>query len=83
MARAIAPVFAEAAGRYPLPSALGELVAKGAMAEAVLMALARIADGSASDPRRVAEGLALLRRVGLEDLARRTALQLLILERRG
>jgi hypothetical protein len=83
MARAIAPVFAEPAGRYPLPSALGELVTKGAMAEAVLMALARIADGSASDPRRVAEGLALLRRVGLEDLARRTALQLLILERRG
>jgi hypothetical protein len=33
--------------------------------------------------RGVTDGLALLRHVGLEDVARRTALELMILERRG
>jgi len=32
---------------------------------------------------KLAEGLALLRKLGLEDIARRTALELMLLERRG
>ena len=35
------------------------------------------------DLRGVTEGLSLLRRAGLEDVARRTALELMLLERRG
>ena len=35
------------------------------------------------DLRGVTQGLSLLRRVGLEDVARRTALELMLLERRG
>lgn len=83
MARAIAPVFAESAAP-PAPSQRIEaLMSRGALGEAVLFAMSRIEDGVTSDPRAVTEGLALLRRVGLEDLARRAALQLMILERRG
>ena len=83
MARAIAPVFAQGAAP-PAPSARIEaLMERGALGEAVLFAMSRIEEGVTSDPRAVTEGLALLRRVGLEDLARRTALQLMILERRG
>jgi hypothetical protein len=36
-----------------------------------------------SDPRMLAEGLALLRHLGFEDIARRAALQALMLDRRG
>jgi hypothetical protein len=47
----------------------------------VLRVLGRI--GSGSDPLMLAEGLAELRRLGFEDVARRAALQALLLERRG
>lgn len=49
--------------------------------EAILRALQLIADGAEGDTTDVTEGLVLLRQVGLEDHARRIALQLLILER--
>jgi hypothetical protein len=35
------------------------------------------------DLRGVTEGLALLRRIGMEGVARKAALQLMLLERRG
>lgn len=49
------------------------------LGEAILRALQLIADGAEGDPTDVTEGLVLLRQVGLEDAARRIALQLLIL----
>lgn len=79
MGRAIAPAFADAA-----PSAEAqELLEAGRLGEALLLAIDRIGRGVQGDLRGVTEGLALLRRVGLEDVARRTALELLLLERRG
>ena len=79
MARAIAPAFLD-----PVPDATATaLQAEGRLGEALLTAIDRIARGVQGEPRGVADGLAFLREVGLEDVARRTALELLILERRG
>lgn len=79
MGRAIAPAFLE--------PEVGEeatgLLAENRVGEAVLLALERIQRGVHGDLRGVTEGLALLRKLGLEDAARRTALELLLLERRG
>ena len=47
------------------------------------MAMARIDTGLQGELGKVTEGLALLRALGLEDVARRTALELMLLERRG
>jgi len=55
----------------------------GQLGEAILEAIDRITEGARGDVADVTDGLALLRRVGLEDQARRAALELLILERRG
>ena len=60
-----------------------QLLADGRMGEALLAAMERIAEGATGDRRGVSEGLALLRHLGLESTARRAALQLLILDRRG
>ena len=51
--------------------------------EALLLAIERVTDGAKGDLRDVTAGLGLFRAVGLEDTARRTALQLMLLERRG
>lgn len=51
--------------------------------EAILIAIDNIGRGVQGDLRGVTEGLSLLRMVGLEGMARRTALELMILERRG
>ena len=53
------------------------------MGEAILQAMLRIDSGLRGDLVKVTEGLSVLRNLGLEDAARRTALQLMILERRG
>ncbi len=79
MSRAIAPAF------------LAPQITEGAQAllddrrtgEALLQAIDDVGRGVTGDPRGVGEGLSLLRRLGLEDVARRTALELLLLERRG
>lgn len=57
------------------------LLDDGKLGEALLRTLAAMAVGLEGDPQTVAEGLAVLRRVGLEDTARRAALQYLILDR--
>ena len=73
---------AEAFGEAPeLPASALERLAEGQRGAEVLRVLDRIGNGS--DPRMLAEGLALLRHLGFEDIARRTALQALLLERRG
>jgi hypothetical protein len=79
MSRAIAPAFLA-------PEITAEpqrLLDERRFGEALLWAIARVGRGVHGDPRGVAEGLSLLRRMGLEDAARRTALELLLLERRG
>lgn len=79
MARAIAPAFTQPA----IPAAAEDLLTQNRTGEAILLAVALIDTGLKGDLPRVAEGLALLRKLGLEDVARRTALELMLLERRG
>ena len=79
MARAIAPAFQQPG----LTEAAARMVEQLRMGEVMIYAMARVADGVQGDLRGVTEGLSVLRRVGLEDVARRTALQLMLLERRG
>lgn len=51
--------------------------------EMLLAAIDDITEGAKGDYRRVENGLKLLRRVGLETVARRSALELVVLERNG
>jgi hypothetical protein len=75
---AVVEAFAETP---EMPATAHERLAEGRNGEEALRVLGRI--GSGSDPRMLGEGLALLRHLGFEDIARRTALQALLLERRG
>lgn len=79
LARAIAPAFL-APGLSPQGQAL---IDGNRLGEALLLAIEEIATGVEGDLTGVTQGLSLLRKVGLEGVARRTALELLILERRG
>lgn len=79
LARAIAPAFVRPAP----PPDLTDLLAQNRLGEAILTAIDRIQRGLEGDIRGVTEGLSLLRQVGLDDLTRRTALELMLLERRG
>ncbi|WP_323005512.1 hypothetical protein [Pseudorhodobacter sp.] len=79
LSRAIAPAFV----RPTPPADLMALLAENRLGEAILHAVDRIERGLQGDLRGVTEGLALFRHVGLEDLARRTSLELVLLERRG
>ncbi len=79
MARAIAPAFVDAA----LPEDAQKLLDDARVGEAILWGMGRIAAGVQGDLRGVTEGLVLLREAGMEDVARRTALELMLLERRG
>jgi hypothetical protein len=81
LARAIAPAFVD--GAVVLPADLESMIAGGRTGEAVLIAIDRISRGVQGDLAGVTAGLAALRRLGLEDAARRTALELMLLERRG
>jgi hypothetical protein len=56
---------------------------QGRIGEVILLALSRIEHGTTGDLRGVTEGLSVLRHIGLEDAARRTALELMLLDRRG
>jgi hypothetical protein len=79
LARAIAPAFV----RPTPPTDLLNLVTENRLGEAVLAAIDRITRGLQGDIRGVTDGLSLLRHIGLDDLTRRTALELMLLERRG
>jgi hypothetical protein len=79
MARAIAAAY-----RAPALPAEGEALLEGnRTGEAILLAIDSIGRGVQGDLRGVTEGLSLLRAAGLTSIARRTALELMILERRG
>lgn len=79
MARALAPAFL----RAEVSEDAQRLIDDRRIGEALLLAIDLVGRGVTGEPRRVAEGLSLLRLLGLEDVARRTALELLLLERRG
>ena len=79
MARAIAPAFLTS----DISEDFATLLDQRRLGEAILRAMAQISDGLQGDISEVTAGLALLRHVGLEDVARRTALELILLERRG
>jgi hypothetical protein len=53
------------------------------LGEALLRAIDHVTEGARGDLRDVTAGLRLFREVGLESVARRASLQLLLLERRG
>lgn len=75
---AIAAAFAQPAP--PLPPELSTLATEGRFGEALLTALSEIAPGAEADPADLTGALAFLRAIGLEDTARRAALQILLLE---
>ena len=56
------------------------LIDDGRAGEALLSALAVLMDGAAGNPDRAAHALALLRELGLDDLARQAAVELLLEE---
>lgn len=79
LGRAIAAAFTS-----PTPSTEAQSLLNDArLGEAILVAIDNIGRGVEGDLRGVTEGLSLLRLVGLEDVAQRTALELMLLERRG
>ncbi|WP_255698612.1 hypothetical protein [Yoonia sp. I 8.24] len=63
------------------PAVLQALVQDGKLGEALLRATALFNEGFVGDYRLVTDALALMRSVGLEDVSRRAALQLMLLER--
>jgi hypothetical protein len=79
MARAIVAAFRNP----PLPAEGQALLEGNRTGEAILLAISSIGRGVQGDLRGVTEGIALLRAAGLSGMARRTALELMILERRG
>lgn len=83
LARAIAPAFAATGTAPPLSPQAEALLLAGRSGEAALMAIDKLTTGATGNYRAVTEGLVLLRRLGLEGVARKAALQLLVLERRG
>ncbi|MCB2118361.1 MAG: hypothetical protein KDE17_03875 [Rhodobacteraceae bacterium] len=66
-----------------LSETYARLVTEKRLGEAILIAIGDITDGARGDLRDVTAGLYLLRNVGLESVARRAGLELLLLERRG
>ncbi|MCB1330278.1 MAG: hypothetical protein KDK28_13000 [Maritimibacter sp.] len=66
-----------------LPPRLAALVDEDRLGEAILRAITLLSEGTSGDLDQVTDALALFRSVGLEDTARRAALEFLILDRRG
>lgn len=60
---------------------LSEMARNGRMGEAILRSLILLDGGASGDPVALSQALATLRAFGLEDTARRAALQILLLER--
>lgn len=79
MSRAIAPAFVAP----QLPANLVPMVQEGRTGEAILAAMGLIEQGLGGELVKVTDGLSVLRKLGLEDVARRTAIELILLERRG
>lgn len=68
-------------GATEVPPDLAQLLAEGRLGEAILRAVAVFQAGVGGDPHSVGAALVTFRAVGLEDVARRAALEYLILDR--
>lgn len=79
----LSAAIAKGFGTTPAPADLLAMARSDRLGEAILRATEMIDTGLTGDLNKLAAGLAFLRSVGLEDTARRTALQALILENRG
>lgn len=77
--RAIADAFHSAG----VPQDLSTMLARGQLGEVILSAMSLMDAGAAGDLQALTEALATLRAVGLEDTARRAALQVALLDTRG
>ena len=62
------------------PQNIQALMQDGKLGEVLLRTIATFNEGLVEDPRAVSEALAILRAVGLQDFARRAALQYLLLD---
>jgi hypothetical protein len=62
-------------------SDLIDMARNNRMGEAILRVLVLLDDGAAGDPVALTQALATLQAFGLEDTARRAALQIVLLER--
>ncbi len=78
-ARTVAEAFSDAA----IPSPEAAYVTGGALGETLLIMLEHLSDAGRGDLGALAQALTDLRAMGLEDVARRAALQYLILEDAG
>ncbi|CUH82083.1 hypothetical protein TRM7557_03741 [Tritonibacter multivorans] len=78
-AAAIARGFSDA---VELPMAQGLLLSENRLGEAILITMESFAHGSEGNLSALTQSIAALRLIGLEDTARRAALQLLLLEDR-
>ncbi|MCP5037724.1 MAG: hypothetical protein GY945_09015 [Rhodobacteraceae bacterium] len=65
------------------PARLASLIETARLGEAILRAMTLFTGGTRGDLDEITDALALFRSVGLENTARRAALQYLMLERRG
>jgi hypothetical protein len=79
MTEAIAAAFADA----PPPPALQSQLDQGRLGEVILRAIALFSSGADGNYADLTDALATLRAVGLEDAARRAALELVILQDEG
>lgn len=73
-------VFDAKPGAVPEPY---RALVPGRLGEAILAAIDDISEGAKGDYRRLESGLEMLRAAGLESVARRAGLELVVLERRG
>ncbi len=74
--------IAQAFSAPTVPADLQSQIDQGRIGQAILGAMIQMRQGQAGDLRALSEGLSTLRHLGLEDVARRSALQLILLERR-
>lgn len=75
-AAAVAASFSGA----PVPPVLAEQLQQGRLGEVILRSVALFASGAEGNSADLTDALAVLRAVGLEDVARRAALQIMLLD---
>lgn len=81
-AASIAAAFAPDAFETYVPRAFQQMIEAGRLGEVILETIMLFGRGSEGDLSALSESLATFRLVGLEETARRAALQLMLLERR-
>jgi len=79
---ALDAAIAQAFSAPVVPAEVQSQIDQGRIGQAILAAMIQMRQGQAGDLRALSEGLSTLRRLGLEDVARRSALQMILLERR-